>query len=63
MKLAAANAIAGIITEQELRPEYIVPLVFDKRVAEAVARDLEQAAYRSGVARRERPTSESVQPD
>ena len=53
MKLAAANAIAGIITEAELHPEYIVPSVFDKRVAEAVAREVEAAAYQTGVARRE----------
>jgi malate dehydrogenase (oxaloacetate-decarboxylating) len=54
MKLAAAHAIAGLITDAELHPEYIVPSVFDKRVAEAVARDVEEAAYREGVARRER---------
>jgi malate dehydrogenase (oxaloacetate-decarboxylating) len=54
MKLAAAKAIAGIITDGELHPEYIVPSVFDKRVAEAVARDVESAAYATGVARRER---------
>jgi malate dehydrogenase (oxaloacetate-decarboxylating) len=54
MKLAAANAIAGIIEDDELLPEYIVPSVFDRRVAEAVARDVEAAAYRTGVARRER---------
>ena len=54
MKLAAAAAIAGIISENELHPEYIVPSVFDKRVAEAVAREVEEAAYRTGVARRER---------
>jgi malate dehydrogenase (oxaloacetate-decarboxylating) len=53
MKLAAANAIAGIITEGELHPEYIVPSVFDKRVAEAVAREVEAAAHNTGVARRE----------
>lgn len=51
MKLAAANAIAGIITDSELHPEYIVPSVFDKRVAEAVAREVEAAAYQTGVAR------------
>jgi malate dehydrogenase (oxaloacetate-decarboxylating) len=56
MKLAAANAIAAIITDAELHPEYIVPSVFDKRVAEAVAREVEAAAYKTGVARR---TSES----
>ena len=58
MKLAAANAIAGIITDAELHPEYIVPSVFDKRVAEAVAREVEAAAYRTGVARRERRKNE-----
>jgi malate dehydrogenase (oxaloacetate-decarboxylating) len=54
MKLAAAHAIAGIIGENELHPEYVVPSVFDKRVAEAVSRETEEAAYRTGVARRER---------
>lgn len=53
MKLAAANAIAGIISDAELHPEYIVPSVFDKRVAEAVAREVEEAAYASGVARKD----------
>ena len=53
MKLAAANAIAGIISDTELHPEYIVPSVFDKRVAESVARAVEAAAYETGVARRE----------
>ncbi|MCU1266570.1 MAG: Malate dehydrogenase (oxaloacetate decarboxylating) [Acidobacteria bacterium] len=57
MKLAAAHAIAEIITEDELNPEYIVPSVFDKRVAEAVARRVEEAAYKTGVARRERSAS------
>jgi malate dehydrogenase (oxaloacetate-decarboxylating) len=53
MKLAAATAIAGIISDNELHPEYIVPSVFDKRVAEAVAREVEAAAHRTGVARRQ----------
>ena len=57
MKLAAATAIAGIIQTEDLLPEYIVPSVFDKRVAEAVARDVEEAAYRTGVARRKRPNA------
>ncbi len=43
---------AGIITDAELHPEYIVPSVFDKRVAEVVAREVEAAAHRTGVARR-----------
>ncbi len=59
MKLAAANAIAEIITDEELHPDYIIPSVFDRRVAEAVAARVEEAAYASGVARRHRSTSES----
>jgi malate dehydrogenase (oxaloacetate-decarboxylating) len=54
MKLAAAHAIAAIIGDEELQAEYIVPSVFDKRVVDAVAREVEEAAYRTGVARRSR---------
>src|SRR5207244_3350272 len=60
MKLAAANAIAGIISPAELHPEYIVPSVFDKRVAEAVARDVEEAAYQTRVARRDRAAQDDL---
>jgi malate dehydrogenase (oxaloacetate-decarboxylating) len=60
MKLAAANAIAGIISEEELHPEYIVPSVFDKRIAEVVAREVEMAARQTGVARRERVSPDSA---
>jgi len=59
MKLAAANAIAGIITDDELHPDYIIPSVFDRRVGEAVAKEVEEAAYQTGVARRERTDSDS----
>jgi len=59
MKLAAANAIADIILPEELYPDYIIPSVFDRRVAEAVAARVEDAAYETGVARRERATSDS----
>lgn len=59
MKLAAANAIAGIITENELYADYIIPSVFDRRVGEAVAKEVETAAYETGVARRERTDSEA----
>ena len=59
MKLAAANAIASIITDDELHPDYIIPSVFDRRVGEAVAREVEAAAYETGVARRNRATSDS----
>jgi malate dehydrogenase (oxaloacetate-decarboxylating) len=60
MKLAAANAIAETIGDEELHPDYIIPSVFDKRVAEAVAAKVEGAAYDSGVARRSRTNQESA---
>lgn len=60
MKLAAANAIAGIISENELHPEYIVPSVFDKRVADAVAHAVEEAAYQTRVARKDRAEPEEM---
>jgi malate dehydrogenase (oxaloacetate-decarboxylating) len=59
MKLAAAHAIAEIIGEDELYPDYIIPSVFDKRVGEAVAARVEEAAYETGVARRERATTDT----
>ncbi len=59
MKLAAANAIADIIGPDELHPDYIIPSVFDRRVGEAVAEKVEEAAYESGVARRHRSTVDS----
>jgi malate dehydrogenase (oxaloacetate-decarboxylating) len=52
MKLAAAAAIAGIIPDEELSEEHIVPSVFDRRVVRAVARAVAAAAQESGVARR-----------
>jgi malate dehydrogenase (oxaloacetate-decarboxylating) len=52
MKLAAAHAIAGIIPEDHLSEDYIVPSVFDKRVVRAVARAVAAAAHQTGVARR-----------
>ncbi len=54
MKLAAARAIASVVSDEELHAEYIIPSVFNKRVVEAVAQAVEQAAYETGVARRER---------
>ncbi|ODA41514.1 NADP-dependent malic enzyme [Desulfosporosinus sp. BG] len=51
MKLAAAYAIAGIISDEELNAEYIIPGVFDPRVAPKVAAAVAQAAIKSGVAR------------
>ena len=51
MKLAAAYAISGIITDEELEPEYVIPAPFDERVAPAVAASVAEAAESSGVAR------------
>ena len=51
MKIAAANAIAGIVSDAELNPEYILPDAFDKRVGPAVAAAVAQAARDTGVAR------------
>ena len=53
MKIAAANAIAHVIQDRELRPDYIIPSVFDRRVAKAVASAAAGAARREGVARRD----------
>jgi len=54
MKLAAAQAIAGVIPEDELHPEYIIASVFNRRVAEVVAEAVASAAVATGVARRHR---------
>jgi malate dehydrogenase (oxaloacetate-decarboxylating) len=51
MKLAAAHAIAELVTEEELNEEYIIPKAFDKRVAKAVARAVSEAAIITGVNR------------
>lgn len=51
MKLAAVHAIAGIISDEELREDYVIPNVFDKRVAPAVAAAVAAAAIKTGVAR------------
>ncbi len=51
MKLAAAYALADLITKDELTEEYIIPAPFDPRVKDAVAKAVAQAAKDSGVAR------------
>ena len=51
MKLAAAEAIAGLISDGELSENYIIPAAFDPRVGKAVAAAVAEAARRSGVAR------------
>jgi malate dehydrogenase (oxaloacetate-decarboxylating) len=52
MKLAAAHALAGIVSREELSDEYITPSMFDARVVPAVAQAVAEAAGRTGVARR-----------
>ncbi len=52
MKLAAAEAIAGVVREDELHAEYIIPSVFNREVVDAVAPAAATAAEASGVARR-----------
>ena len=51
MKIAAAYAIAGLISEDELEPDYVIPAPFDPSVAGAVSEAVEDAARTSGVAR------------
>ena len=51
MKIAAARALAGLVRNEELRPDYIIPAPFDPRVRPAVAAAVAQAARESGVAR------------
>ena len=51
MKMAAARAIASLITEEELNEEYIIPSPFDPRVSEAVAKEVGRVAREQGIAR------------
>ena len=51
MKMAAAEALANLISDEELSPDYIIPLAFDERVGPAVAKAVADAARRTGVAR------------
>ena len=51
MKLAAAEALAGLISDEELNEDYIIPKAFDKRVGQTVAKAVAEAARRTGAAR------------
>ena len=51
MKMAAANALAGLVSDAELNEDYIIPAPFDPRVKDAVAKAVAQAARDSGVSR------------
>ena len=60
MKLAAARALAAAVAPSELSEEYIIPSVFNKAVAPAVADGVVRAAHATGVARRRRRREEAV---
>ena len=51
MKMAAAEALAGLISDDELNEDYIIPAAFDPRVGPAVAKAVAEAARATGVAR------------
>ena len=51
MKMAASQALAGLVSDEELNADYIIPKAFDPRVGETVAKAVAQAARDSGVAR------------
>ncbi|MBP3588100.1 MAG: NAD-dependent malic enzyme, partial [Clostridia bacterium] len=51
MKMAAAMALADLVSDEELSEDYIIPKAFDKRVGPAVAKAVAEAARRTGVAR------------
>ncbi len=54
MKLAAAEAIASVVGKHELSEDYIIPSVFNRKVAEVVAKAVAHAAHETGVARKRR---------
>jgi malate dehydrogenase (oxaloacetate-decarboxylating) len=57
MKLAAGEALASVVSEDQLSAEYIIPSVFNRDVGTIVAEAVAQAAIDSGVARRDRAAS------
>jgi len=51
MNIAAAYALAELISDKDLKPDYVIPAAFDPRVKDAVANAVAEAARKSGVAR------------
>lgn len=51
MKMAAAQAIASLVSDEELNPDYILPMAFDPRIGKTVAKSVAQAAKNTGAAR------------
>jgi malate dehydrogenase (oxaloacetate-decarboxylating) len=60
MVIAASKAIAGVISSKELNEDYIIPSVFDKRVAPAVSKAVCKLAQEAGYARK---VPETIRPD
>tara|TARA_B100000029_G_scaffold502438_1_gene577708 strand:- start:598 stop:1986 length:1389 start_codon:yes stop_codon:yes gene_type:complete len=60
MKIAAAEAIAGVIPDSHISEDFIIPSVFDKNVAKRVARSVARKAQATGVARRRRRRGDEV---
>ena len=60
MKIAAAYAIASVVSEDELSEDFVIPEAFDLRIAPIVAREVAKAAIKTGVARRSDMTPEMV---
>jgi malate dehydrogenase (oxaloacetate-decarboxylating) len=60
MEIAAAHAIAAVVEAEHAEADYVIPSVFDQRVAPAVAAAVSEAAHASGVARRHRPSPTAV---
>ena len=60
MKLAAAHALAGVISDDELAEDYIIPSVFNRRVVDAIAPAVSRAAIADGVARRDQRTDDGL---
>ena len=52
--MAAARALAGLVSDEELNADYILPAAFDPRVKDAVAAAVARAARESGVAREDK---------
>jgi len=61
MKIAAAYAIASVISENELNEDYVMPAAFDLRIAPLVAKKVAEAAIKTGVARKTDVTPEMVE--
>ena len=60
MKMAAAKALAELITDDELKADYIIPYAFDPKVGPAVAKAVAEAAVKSGVARCAAPAGSTI---